>query len=334
MTALTITTITLGTAGYRRAATPKRGIRGAAGGVYIGPVRPNSTSHGGVTASVGGYSGGGAEDTNGFRESDNYDASGGTGGMPGAGGATVTSVTRQAGAGATRTAYIADGVQGGSAVSGTAGAKVIDPTGRAVDSGVDRFGRTRGTAYGVAAAGAGGAGLGTYTYTNFDGRATDSGSRRPLGGSGRGTIASGTGPADAISGETITSVVPPGVVPPTGTAADPASGTIALVGGAGKVSADLHADDITGGSASRSGAEYIVFKRGADTDEDGAFVGRFTADGGTDITDAITGLTAGTYAWYGRFLYPNKSPRRAGTTTLGTAKQGGPFSARATVVVS
>ena len=84
--------------------TPKKSLRGAAGGVYVGPVRPNSASH------ITGSEAGGAEDSTGFRESDTYDASGGTGRVTGSSDGTVTTNVRPTG----RTAGLADGVQGGS----------------------------------------------------------------------------------------------------------------------------------------------------------------------------------------------------------------------------
>lgn len=316
MVAITVTAITRDDKSPRRSTQAnKRGLRGAAGGTYIGPVRPNSTSHG----ATAGYTGGGTEDTNGFRESDNYAADGNTGGFTGGASATVT---RQAGAGTTRSAFLAPGVQGGSSISTTAGAAVIDSTGRAVDTGLDRFGRTLA-----------GATSGRYTYTNFDGRSTldgDGGRSVSIRG---GTKASGTGPADAVTGETI-ATVPAGATRPTlGTAADGAAGTVNVVGGAGKVQVDLDANDITGGAGGRKGAEITLFKRRTDTDEDYDLVAVFTADGGTDITDAVTGLTAGTYAFYARWLLANQS--RFSKSFYGpTILSRGPRSARATVTVT
>jgi hypothetical protein len=355
MVAISVTALTDSTqlTGRVGSSTPRRGILGAAGGVYIGPVRPNATSH----ATSG--NAGGAEDSTGYRESDTYDASGATSGFMGSGGGTVSSSTRGGGStgavGGTgpqqRTASIANGVQGGSApTAGQAGVGVVDTTGRAESTGVDRFGRTKNSvAQGT------GAGKGYYDYTNFDGRSNAAGSRADVG-QGRGSIATGTGPADAVTGETVSRTVgvrptrstastqvggaalgtgtlanraTVGTIPLVGTTADPAAGTIAVVGGATKVQVDLHADDITGGANLRAGAEVVIFKRGGDTDEDVlSEVARFKADGGTDITDAVTGLAAATYAFYGRFLYTG-SPSSGGNLT-----NGGPWSARGTVVVS
>jgi hypothetical protein len=325
-------------------------LLGAAGGVYIGPVRPNSTSHATTTAA------GGAEDSTGYRESDTYDASGATSGFAGSGGGTVNTSTR-GGAGTnqvgytTRTAYTANGVQGGSApTQGQAGVGVVDTTGRAESTGTDRFGRTKNSvAQGT------GAGKGWYDYTNFDSRSNTAGSRADLG-QGRGSIATGTGPADAVTGETVSRTVgvrptrssattqvggasiglgtvanraAVGTIPLVGTSADPAAGTIAVVGGSGKVQIDLHADDITGGANLRVGAEVVMYKRGGDTDEDlHTEVARFRADGGTDISDAVTGLAAVTYAFYGRFLYSGSN------ASGGNSVQAGPWSARGTVTVS
>lgn len=357
MTAITVTALTAASDNTGRVGSggPKRGLRGAAGGVYIGPVRPNSTSH------ATGAQPGGVEDTTGYRESDTYDASGGSGGALGAGGATTASSTRGGGStnavgGTTpqqRTAYVADGVQGGSApTQGQAGVGVIDTTGRAESTGVDRFGRTKNaTTQGT------GAGKGYYDYTNFDGRSTAAGSRASVG-EGRGSISTGTGPADTIAGETVartTGVRPTrstgttqvggnaiglgtqanratvGTVPTVATTADQAAGVIAVVGGSGKVQIDLHADDITGGANLRAGAEVVMYKRGGDTDEDVlSEVARFRADGGTDISDAVTGLTAGVYAFYGRFLYTAGPVGKGGVAPV----NGGPWSARGTVTVT
>jgi hypothetical protein len=346
MVAISVTAITNATQNTGRvgSSTPRRGLLGAAGGVYIGPVRPNATSH------STGIAAGGAEDSTGYRESDTYDASGASAAFMGSGGATVNTSTRgKAGTNVvgdgTWTGSVANGVQGGS----TPGVPV-DTTGRAESTGLDRFGRTKNsTAQGT------GAGKGYYDYTNFDGRSNTAGSRADVG-QGRGSIATGTGPADAVTGETVSRTVgvrptrssattqvggssiglgtvanraTVGTIPLVGTTADPAAGTIAVVGGAGKVQVDLHADDITGGANLRAGAEVVIYKRGGDTDEDTLTeVARFRADGGTDITDAVTGLTAATYAFYGRFLYTG-SPSSGGNLV-----NGGPWSARGTVVVS
>lgn len=352
MVAITVTTITGGQShkSGKGSGSPRRGILGAAGGVYIGPVRPNSTSHATTIAA------GGVEDSTGYRESDTYDASGASGGAMGVGGATVTTSTRgKAGTNvvgdATWTASIANGVQGGSTpLNGQGTFGPFDTTGRTEDGGSDRFGRTKNsTAQGT------GAGKGWYKYTNFDGRSNTAGSRANLG-EGRGSKATGTGPADAVTGETVSRTVgvrptrssattqvggasiglgtvanraTVGTIPLVGTSADPSAGTIAVVGGTGKVQVDLHADDITGGANLRVGAEVVMYKRGGDTDEDTlSEVARFRADGGTDITDAVTGLAAATYAFYGRFLYSG-TPTASGNTV-----HAGPWSARGTVVVS
>lgn len=279
----------------------ERGIRGAAGGVYVGPTQPNSTSHG---------AGGGVEDTSGYRESDTYDATEGTSGLTGADQATTTTVARPTG----RTAYIADGVQGGS----TPG-KPIDTTGRAEDTGVDRFGRTGQP--------------GHLTYTNFDGRANlGQNAGRPLGASGRGSMES--------SGETVTyastnrpnASARPGVNasrtatiarPVIGGAANPSAGTVGVIAGTGKFTVDLNAADVSGGARGLKGVRVVAFKRKTDTDEDGALAGIVDFDSTTE-GDGVTGLAAGTYAVYARFRYVGN----AGQIELG------PRSLRGTVVVS
>jgi len=278
--------------------TVKRGLKGAAGGLYVGPIigaasvieGPSSPTHA-VTALAGGV-----EDTTGYRESDTYDRSGNSGGLLGA---ASTSVSRPTG----RTAYIGNGVQGGS----TAG-DPIDSAGRAEDTGVDRFGRSlTGANYPTG-------GGGRFTYTNFDGRAVPGGDGG-LGGGGRGTT---------VDGETVTANQG---VPATHDTAE-SSGTVAVVDAAGKIVTAIHANDITGGSNGHKGAEITVYKRGSDTDDDGAFyraatIGTVVSDG-PDDTDTFTAVTAGTYSFYVRWRYAAAD----GSIHLG------PASARGTVTVS
>lgn len=133
----------------------QRGIRGASGGVYVGPVISKAATEGpatpthATTAQTGGI-----EDSTGHRESDTYDVTGATGGITGSGAATVTTVTRPTG----RTAYIADGVQGGSV------------PGRPTATGTDHIGGGGGT-YDKrnTIAGTGGHYVGQSKGTNVDG---------------------------------------------------------------------------------------------------------------------------------------------------------------------
>lgn len=287
--------------------TVKKGLRGAAGGVYVGPLisktaieGPSSPTHA-LTVLAGGV-----EDTTGHRESDTYGADANTGGFTGG---PATSVTRPTG----RTAFIASGIQGGSLTTGAG--DVIDVTGRAEDTGVDRFGRSlTGDAYPN--------GSGRYTYTNFDGRSSlDGDGGRALGAAGRGTT---------VDGETVTV----NIGRPATDGTNEGSGTVAIVGAAGAIQAAIHADDLpasatTNGTNGHAGCLIAVYKRGTDTDEDGAHVGTVTfgtaSTDGSDNTNILTSLTAGTYAVYVRWLYFIQG---------GLVRRVGPASPRATVVVS
>jgi len=284
--AVTITTVTWPRDDSARGGpqNPKKGLRGAAGATYVGPIPgtkdgssikgPSSPTH-----ATGTFGAGGVEDSTGSRKSDTYNADQNTGGLTGG---PSTTVTRQAGggAGATKTAYLGAGVPGGSTPGNP-----IDKTGRAADTGTDRFGRSlTGAAY------LSGAAAGRYTYTNFDGRPTNDGDGARLAGANRGT---------SISGETVTKYqdIP---VPSTSAAA---SGVPAVIGAALKIQVDVHTDDLAGGANGRLGVEVALFKRGTDTDEDGPLVGVIRATGTTGATDAFTGLTASTsYVAYVRWL--------------------------------
>lgn len=271
-------------AGTRGNTAPKRGLRGAAGGVYVGPVLSKAATEGPSTVThATGAAAGGVEDSTGARESDSYAADGKTGGFTGG---DSNSVTRPTG----RTAYLGTGVQGGS----TPG-KPFDTTGRAAATGTDRFGRSlTGDAY------QGGKGAGRFTYTNFDGRSSVAGDGgRAAGSGGRGTT---------VDGETVTKHVGR----PTISATAEASGTVAIVAGDDKISVAIHTDDLppsakTNGVNGVAGAEVIAYARGEDTDENGAIVGfaRVGAVGdGVDDTDLFTGLANTTaYATYVRWVY-------------------------------
>jgi len=306
MTAITVTTRTPGdgVTTVLPPSRPKRGLRGAFTNIpYIGPVLsgaavepPASVLHNSTSAA------GGVEDTDGYRELDEYSVDGNTGGLTGG---PSTSVSRPTG----RTAYIGAGVPGGS----TPGAP-IDTTGRAVSTGKDRFGRTKGTPNS-------GAGIKDYDYTNFDGRATLDGDGGRAVGVGRGTTTDGVN---------VTQAVTRAVVDTTG-ANDTAGSVNVTDGGAGgAITVDLHANDITGGSAGMAGFQVSLFKRDTgDTDEDGPCIGVFDVDGGTDASTlttvaALAGTTIAIYARR-RFKLTN-----GGATTYGY----GPISARATLAVT
>lgn len=286
MAGSTVTAVTFPRDAGRGPVTPKRGLRGATSGVYIGPLLTKATAEGPATPThAETAAAGGVEDSTGHRESDTYDSTGNTGGFTGG---PSSSVSRPTG----RTAYIAAGIQGGS----TPGAP-IDTTGRAITTGTDRFGNTKGI----------------LTYTNFDGRATEG---RPLGGAGRGTT---------VDGETVTVHVGR---PGTNATAE-SSGTVAIVNASGKIVTAIHADDIKGGANGLAGALVSYYKRNADTDEDilslvgAATIGTVATDGADD-TDTFTSVASGTYAVYVRWLYDVAD----GSVAVG------PASARATVTVS
>lgn len=288
MAAIVVTSLAdTGATVSRPSQTPKKSLRGAAGGVYVGPIISKAAIKGPSTPTHAvGPAAGGVEDSTSARESDTYDASGSTGGGTGFGDASVTTVTRpNPGSVAQRvgTAYIADGVQGGST------------PGRPISSGNH------------VASGGGYGGGGAFDKRSTRHESVPVGQRRKT----------------FVNDETVTDTDLPR--PTTGVAADPAAGTVALVQGALKLQVDLHADDITGGANGRKGAEIALFARGTDTDTDGDLVGIVSADGGTDITDAFTGLAAATtYVFYARW-------RKAD----GNGKvQVGPWSARATVATA
>ncbi len=343
MTAITVTPLAVDGTGDKALPTTnaKRGLRGAFLNIpHIGPVITTATAtydanptlvHPTYATTLIGA--GGVEDTTGYRDDDSYDPTGNSGGL--AGGPT-TSVTRPTG----RTAFIGAGVPGGSTVSdkdtgGSEAGEVIDVAGRAQSTGKDRFGRTKGTANS-------GAGLGDLVYTNFDGRATlDGDGGRSIGSAGRDTQ---TDP-DAV-GSNVNVVI---ARPSTGTSADPSAGTVGVVdgGAGGVVRVDIHADDITGGANGLAGYNIILRKRDSgDTDEDGALIGSYDCDGGTDITTVLTDATlAGTtIVFYARKRYPVQKFIAArtgpgvvnqGAVATGITKYGyGPLSARATLAVT
>lgn len=280
MATLTVTSLTDTSATLSRPSqTPKKSIRGAAGGVYVGPVLskaavegPSTITHATTSAA------GGVEDSTGYRESDTYDASGNTGGGVGFADGSVITQTRPTG----RTAYTADGVQGGST------------PGRPISSGNH------------VASGGGYGGGGTFDKRSTRHESVPVGQRRKT----------------RVNNETVTDNDQPA---PTFGGADPAAGVIGVVGGALKVTIDLHADDITGGANGRKGAEIALFARGGDTDTDGDLIGIVSVDGGTDITDVFTGLAASTtYALYARWRKADangkiQSGRWSNRTTVATS---------------
>lgn len=250
-----------GDAKDRESENPKRGLRGAAGGIYVGPTRPNAADTN--TAHATGAAAGGVEDSTGYRKRDKYEAMGAT--------PLGSSHTRPTG----RTASIGDGVQGGSVPGDPVVSASIDN--RAVTDG------TGGRALGMD-------GRGTQYYAV--GRDSIS-SADPIG---TGVVASATYDKNPrVSGNPI---IPQ---PTLGTSANPSAGTVALIQGALKLQADLHVDDVTSGANGLAGCVIYLYTRGTDTDDDDVFVGKFDFDSATaaDAFTGLTAST--TYAFYARF---------------------------------
>lgn len=273
----------------RSSETPKKSLRGAAGGVYIGPIL--SVASGAKESSLShatGAAGGGVEDSTGYRASDTYAADGDSGL------GDDLSTVRPTG----RTMYRGDGVQGGSVV----GYPAQRSGQRAAADAGDSL-----TAGGAAAA-------------FMDKRSTIAGEGgRALGHQGRGTRVLGT---TVSTGGTYQGVNQVRIPRPTlGVAENPAAGTTAVYAGAvGGIALDAHANDITGGSNDLAGFEVLVYTRGSDTDEDGGLVAKFSQDSAA-AADFTTGITSGvTYAVYTRFVDPdgNLGPLSARGTVTAT----------------
>lgn len=258
----------------REGETPKRSLRGAAGGIYIGPARPEAGDSN--TAHAVGAAAGGVDGSTGYRKRDKYFADGdATGG--GTGGATAT--VRPTG----RSMFRGDGIQGGS---------------------IPGYPAQRASQRSAAVTYQSGGGA------NMDKRSTIVGEGgRQLGAQGRGTSYK-VGTADPVgTGVTAGAVknsrkglTTPMIQRPTlGTTANPAAGTIALIQGDDLFQADLHADDITGGANGLAGAEIFLYARDTDTDEDAGLVAKADFDSITAAT-IFSGLTSGaTYSFYARF---------------------------------
>lgn len=243
--------------------TPKKGLTGATGGIYIGPVRPNSASH------AIGAAAGGVEDSTGYRESDTYEVDSGAG--------VATSVVRPTG----RTAYMGTGVGGsGTSVPGYPSQRANShPSAHAY---VDELGNSRSAVL-------------TTRAPHIKGGHNASVAAV--------TKSTGTGPADTIAGETIGLGTGGIVRPGTSGSANPSAGTVSIIAATGKVQADLHADDITNGANGYTGCEIALFRRTGPSDaEDGDLVAKGDFDSTTagDVT-GLTGLDADTYAAYARF---------------------------------
>lgn len=272
----------------RGTSKPKRALRGAAGGIYIGPVlsvaaidnRGDTTaiSHGGAA----GVAAGGADASSGYRKANAYSVDGDATGQGMGAGGTITSRPNP-GAGPARSMYRGNGTFGGSipgypAQRSTQHAAAKDPSGfLTADQGAAAF---------------------------IDKR-SDPSDGRALGSSGRGsrvTSASGT--------ITVSHVAPlkggdrHRFATPVLSGSDPAaSGAVQLVDGTGgAVHGDIHADDITGGANDWAGVVFYCFSKDTDTDEDAALVAKGDLDTVTEgAVTGLTGLTAAAYAFYAAF---------------------------------
>ena len=290
----------------RSTSKPKRSLRGAAGGTYIGPVL--STAAGGDAADGSSYSsgvthgtgaaGGGTEDSTGYRSSDLWRV----GTAEDAATATVRPNPGNTTYGG-RNAYRANGIQGGSVRGYPAqrtGQKSVASTGDSLtaEGGAAAFMDKRSNVYG-------------------DGGLA-------LGSSGRGSrvingvvhLSGATAQREGTAGHPFMDVRP------TIVGADPSAGEVEIVDGTGgAVHADLNAADITGGASNYAGCVIYCFARDTDTDEDAGLVRKGDFD--TVMQGAVTGmggLTAGTYAFYAAFK--------------DAAGNVGPWSARSTLAIT
>jgi hypothetical protein len=275
----------------RGSSTAKRGLRGAAGGVYVGPARPTSGDDQAATHATGGTtgSGGGIEDSSGYRSKDAFSANGATGGFAGApaeGQFLTRSNTRPTG----RTQYTADGV-GGSDVTGSLASVPGIP--------VQRYGQGHTTARAYVTDGA----VTGATGAVIDKRSTQA-DARALGSAGRGLryLESVTGSPTTISASYPKTLYQK----PSTHASAESSGTVALVNGSGVISVAVHDDDLTAGALSREGCEVAVFAHLTDADEDGDLQGLYKVTGiagANDDTSLGDTFAAADYNVYARWRY-------------------------------
>jgi hypothetical protein len=271
----------------RTTSKAKRALRGAAGGIYVGPIHSvaaigdaedgssysSATTHGGVT----GVAGGGTDNSTGYRAANAHFVDGdATGGGMGAGG-TISSRPNP-GAGPARSVYRGNGTFGGSVAGYPA----------------QRAGQRASAASGSSLTADAGAAA-------FIDKRSDASDSRALGSSGRGSR--------VING-TVSHVAPlkggnkHRFAVPVLSGADPAAtGAVQLVDGTGgAVHADVHADDITGGANDWAGIVVYCFAKDTDTDEDAALVAKGDFDTVAEgAVTGLTGLTAAAYAFYVAF---------------------------------
>lgn len=330
-----------GTKADKSGDTPKRGIRGASGGVFVGPSRINSLDT--DTAHATGAAAGGVEDSTGYRKRDLYETDGG---------GNFSTQTRPTG----RTAYGAAGALFRQTVTLTG---VVDATDAFTLSwkGTTTVAFVAGTNMTSAAIETAVKSLLGDPFATVTGT-TDAGpfiitSAKSLGGGVTVTEDADTGDDLAITvdiphpvhesnnvgdgglqlGSSARGVQYPGVFdsgadpvfdtprPLIEDSDAPAEGTVGIINGTAKFTIDMHANDVT----NYTGVEIVVFAQDADdVTQDGDFIGVKLFDSATEgdglTTALVPALVAGTYNVYCRFIETDGNP--------------GPFSARGTVVVS
>ncbi len=258
----------------RTSSKAKRGLRGAAGGIYVGPVLSNAaTDHMRDTTNdshATGAAGGGVEDTSGYRESDTYTM----------GTDVATATVRPSG----RTMYRSNGTGASGSVPGYP---------------AQRAGQRAAAAAGTSLTAEGSAADFIDKRSNIHG---DGGVA--LGSAGRGTrVTSASGTVTvAKSGKTKVATAPR-IARAAIVTGDPNAGEVQLVDGtSGVIHADLHADDITGGANGLAGCVIYVFAQQTDTDEDSDLVRKGDFDTVTEgAVTGLSGLTAATYNVYAAF---------------------------------
>jgi hypothetical protein len=251
----------------RSSEKPKRALRGAAGGIYIGPVLSTAAIGDSSIAHATGAAGGGVEDSTGYRESDTYTM-----------GTDVTAATARS---TGRTMYRADGTFGGSVPGYPA----------------QRTGQRAAAASGSSLSAEGNAAAFIDKRSNIYG---DGGVA--LGQAGRGTrVLAGTVVTGGVGQGTQSGT--PRIPRPTVEDSDaPAAGVVGIIAGDDLFTCDLHADDITGGANGLAGCTVVGYLRGSDTDEDsGDPVFKASFDSTTEA-NLVTGLASATaYAMYVQF---------------------------------
>lgn len=257
--------------------TPKKSLRGAAGGIYIGPVlsRAAKDGEGQTITHATGAAAGGADGSTGYRQANAYFTDGdATGGGMGEGGSIRTSRTG-------RSFYRGDGVAGGSVAGYPA----------------QRVGQRAAAASGDTGTADSPTGAGAF----IDKRSTQAGDGGyALGQAGRGT---------KVVGTTVTQKIGRPTLQGDETGLTGTVDVVEVVDGGSAIDADVDATTVT---KYPSGLlEVFVYERGTDTDEDGGLVGKgdWTLSATqSEAFGAVAGpkaLTAGTYAVYVRFVDSN-----------------------------